>query len=51
MNCAAEEAIRERTRLTQEMPQPSAHLDSAHVGHIPGALGTIHHGDTAPRVG
>jgi NRAMP (natural resistance-associated macrophage protein)-like metal ion transporter len=30
---------------------PSAHLDSAHVGHINGALGTIHRDDTAPRIG
>ncbi len=25
--------------------------DDAHIGHIHGALGTIRHGDTAPRIG
>jgi Mn2+/Fe2+ NRAMP family transporter len=29
----------------------SAALDEAHIGHINGALGTIHAGDAAPRVG
>ena len=29
----------------------AAVLDEAHVGHINGALGTITHGDTAPRRG
>jgi NRAMP (natural resistance-associated macrophage protein)-like metal ion transporter len=29
----------------------TAHLDEFHVGHINGALGTIQHGDVAPRVG
>ena len=28
-----------------------AALDEAHVGHIHGALGTIHHGDVGPRLG
>src|ERR1700686_511389 len=28
-----------------------AHLDTAHVGDIRGALGTIDQGDTAPRIG
>jgi len=28
-----------------------AALDEAHVGHIDGALGTIRHGDVAPRLG
>jgi Mn2+/Fe2+ NRAMP family transporter len=32
-------------------PQRSAHLDEAHIGHINGALGTILHGDVAPRIG
>jgi len=32
-------------------PLPSAVLDDAHIGHINGALGTILHGDIAPRVG
>ncbi|MBV9521783.1 MAG: hypothetical protein JO010_03260, partial [Alphaproteobacteria bacterium] len=26
-------------------------LDEAHLGHIEGALGTIIHGDVAPRAG
>jgi Mn2+/Fe2+ NRAMP family transporter len=30
---------------------PGAHLDSAHVGQIEGALGTIEQGDTGPRRG
>src|SRR6266478_4087260 len=29
----------------------SAVLDEAHIGHINGALGTIRHGDIAPRSG
>jgi Mn2+/Fe2+ NRAMP family transporter len=29
----------------------SAVLDEAHIGHINGALGTIRHGDIAPRTG
>jgi Mn2+/Fe2+ NRAMP family transporter len=29
----------------------SAVLDDAHLGHINGALGTIRHGDIAPRIG
>ena len=29
----------------------SAVLDDAHIGHINGALGTILHGDVAPRTG
>jgi Mn2+/Fe2+ NRAMP family transporter len=29
----------------------SAVLDDAHIGHINGALGTIRHGDVAPRIG
>jgi Mn2+/Fe2+ NRAMP family transporter len=33
-------------------PEPrSAVLDDAHIGHIIGALGTILHGDVAPRAG
>ena len=31
--------------------RPSAVLDEAHIGHINGALGTIRHGDIAPRTG
>jgi hypothetical protein len=33
------------------LPRQSAVLDEAHVGHINGALGTIQHGDIAPRIG
>jgi Mn2+/Fe2+ NRAMP family transporter len=33
------------------LPRQSAVLDEAHVGHINGALGTIEHGDIAPRIG
>jgi Mn2+/Fe2+ NRAMP family transporter len=32
-------------------PVRNAVLDEAHIGHINGALGTIHHGDVAPRRG
>jgi Mn2+/Fe2+ NRAMP family transporter len=32
-------------------PRRSAVLDEAHTGHINGALGTIRHGDIAPRSG
>jgi NRAMP (natural resistance-associated macrophage protein)-like metal ion transporter len=32
-------------------PRPTAVLDDAHIGHINGALGTIRHGDIAPRRG
>src|SRR5215469_6855153 len=32
-------------------PHRSAVLDEAHIGHINGALGTIKHGDIAPRTG
>jgi Mn2+/Fe2+ NRAMP family transporter len=32
-------------------PSPRAVLDEAHIGHINGALGTILHGDVAPRTG
>src|SRR5260370_34311490 len=32
-------------------PLASAVLDEAHIGAINGALGTIEHGDTAPRTG
>jgi Mn2+/Fe2+ NRAMP family transporter len=39
------------TGLAPESSPPGAHLDPAHVGHIQGALGTIHQGDTAPRNG
>jgi hypothetical protein len=32
-------------------PHQSAVIDGAHIGHINGALGTIRHGDIAPRTG
>jgi Mn2+/Fe2+ NRAMP family transporter len=32
-------------------PPRGAVLDDAHIGHINGALGTILHGDVAPRIG
>src|SRR5512133_556769 len=32
-------------------PHRSAVRDQAHIGHVKGALGTIQHGDTAPRIG
>jgi hypothetical protein len=33
-------------------PEPrTVVLDEAHIGHINGALGTILHGDVAPRIG
>src|SRR4030088_25092 len=32
-------------------PRPRAVLDQAHIGDIRGALGTIRHGDIAPRIG
>jgi Mn2+/Fe2+ NRAMP family transporter len=37
--------------LVQEPAGGGAQLDTAHVGDIRGALGTIDHGDTAPRNG
>lgn len=39
---------------TSELNAPlyqGAVLDDAHIGYIHGALGTIRHGDTAPRNG
>lgn len=36
---------------TQPEPKPAAALDSAHVGDIEGAFGTIRLGDEAPRAG
>ena len=33
------------------LPLPSAVLDEADIGNINGALGTIRHGDVAPRIG
>jgi NRAMP (natural resistance-associated macrophage protein)-like metal ion transporter len=44
----------EETSSLSEFATPlyrSAALDEAHVGHINGALGTIQHGDIAPRRG
>lgn len=37
--------------LAQEAAGPGAHLDSAHVGHIRGGLGTILQHDVGPRKG
>ena len=34
-----------------EVQGRTAHLDELHVSHINGALGTILHGDVAPRIG
>ncbi len=41
------------TAETAEVRDPNrgAHLDPLHVGDITGALGTIRHGDMAPRIG
>ena len=39
-------------RIDPSEASHSAVLDDAHIGHIHGALGTIHHGDTArARIG
>jgi NRAMP (natural resistance-associated macrophage protein)-like metal ion transporter len=35
----------------QTNPPPTAVLDTAHIGDIEGAFGTIQHGDEAPRAG
>ncbi len=44
------ELINDTTHTTtQQNEAPSAHLDSAHVGDILGALGTIERHDVAPR--
>jgi Mn2+/Fe2+ NRAMP family transporter len=43
--------IREPMGLAQESPRPGAHLDSEHVGHIRGGLGTILQHDVGPRNG
>lgn len=51
MNYATKEGDEEVAGLTPHSPLPSAHLDSAHVGDIEGALGSIHQTDTAPRRG
>ena len=45
------EQIAASIAITETAPPRSAHLDEAHIGHIRGALGTIHHGDVAPRLG
>jgi Mn2+/Fe2+ NRAMP family transporter len=47
----AELASRGPMAEAQVSELPGAQLDSAHVGHIQGALGTIELGDTAPRIG
>ena len=52
MNISTEEVTVPRSLLrAQPTSDGSAHLDTAHVGDIRGALGTIDHGDTAPRSG
>ncbi len=38
-------------QLAQDSSRPGAHLDSAHVGHIRGGLGTILEHDVGPRNG
>ncbi len=43
--------IRAPMPLAQESPHSSAHLDSEHVGHIRGGLGTILQHDVGPRNG
>jgi NRAMP (natural resistance-associated macrophage protein)-like metal ion transporter len=52
MNTSIEEAtVRDPLLHAQPSSDGGAHLDTAHVGDIRGALGTIDHGDTAPRRG
>src|ERR1700726_4280795 len=52
MNTSTEEVtIRSPSVRAQKSSDGGAHLDTAHVGDIRGALGTIDHGDTAPRNG
>jgi Mn2+/Fe2+ NRAMP family transporter len=52
MNTSIEEVtVRDPLLRAQPSSDGSAHLDTAHVGDIRGALGTIDHGDTAPRRG
>jgi hypothetical protein len=41
MKYAMQEGSREPAGLTSQTRLPSAHLDSAHLGHIEGALGSI----------
>src|SRR6202040_924189 len=52
MNTSIEEVtVRDPLLRAEPSSNGGAHLDTAHVGHIEGALGTIHQGDTAPRNG
>jgi len=44
------EAVSSVSEFFTAEPQ-TAVLDDAHIGHINGALGTILHGDVAPRIG
>jgi NRAMP (natural resistance-associated macrophage protein)-like metal ion transporter len=44
-------SVDDATSKLQVPLNPTAALDSAHVGSIRGALGTICHGDVAPRIG
>jgi NRAMP (natural resistance-associated macrophage protein)-like metal ion transporter len=53
MSYMTEELTRSDEQLSlEQLPESAgAHLDSAHVGQIQGALGTIEQGDIGPRIG
>src|SRR3984957_5637640 len=52
MNTSIEEVtVRDPLLRAEPSSDGGAHLDTAHVGDIRGALGTIDQGDTAPRSG
>src|ERR1700720_1369104 len=52
MNTSIEEVtVRDPLLRAEPSSNGGAHLDTAHVGDIRGALGTIDQGDTAPRSG
>src|SRR3979490_112755 len=51
MNISTEEATIRGPVVRAPKSSDGAQLDTAHVGDIRGALGTIDHGDTAPRIG
>src|ERR1700719_2353682 len=52
MNTSIEEVtVRDPLLRAEPSSDGGAHLDTAHVGDIRGALGTIDQGDTAPRTG
>ena len=42
---------KKEARAAAPQAQETTVLDSAHIGHIRGALGTIQHGDVGPRNG